>query len=97
MLSIAKEFYQNLQDWLINKPTKDNKYPLEVVKPIFVGKGYAEAFSEGIKVVGKLKELDLSSSDLNYNALEPILDKAPMSMESLNIMQNYNLTASIYN
>lgn len=63
---------------------------------MFVGKDYAEPFSEGLKIIAKLKVLDLSSSDLNYSSLEPILDKAPLSLESLNIMQNYNLTPSIY-
>ena len=82
---------------LINKrPLIQNKYPLEIIKPVFIGKDYAEPFSEGIKVIGKLKVLDLSSTDLNYNTLEPILDKAPISLESLNIMQNYNLTPRIY-
>lgn len=73
-----------------------SSYPLESIKPVFIGKHYVDAFSEGLKVVSKIKELDLSSSDLNYNALSPILDKAPLSLESLNITNNYNLTPKIY-
>lgn len=81
---------------LINKKDHPVDYPLEIVKTIFVGKDYAEPFAEGIKIVSKLKELDLTSSDLHYEMLLPILKKLPMSIETLILKLNYNFTPKVY-
>jgi hypothetical protein len=70
--------------------------PSASYKTIYIGKDYAEPFSEGIKMINTCKALDLSSSDLSYNTMEPILKKAPISLEDLKIPQNHNLTPKIY-
>jgi hypothetical protein len=82
---------------LVNKsPSVENNYALESVRTIFVGKEYAEPFSEGIKVVNKVKELNVSKSDLHNDMLLPILKKVPLSLEALNVSYNYNLTSKVY-
>jgi len=67
------------------KPIEISKYPSNTVKTIFVGKDYAEPLAEGIKVINKIKELDLSNSDLSYDKLKPILKRLPKSLETLKI------------
>jgi len=82
---------------LINKnPKIDDKYPMEWVKTIFVGKNYAEPFSEGLQRLNRIKDLNLSSSDLSYGMLVPILEKVPNSLESLNLGNNYNFIPKVY-
>ena len=78
------------------KPLQVGTYPSNKVSTIFVGKDYTVPLSEGLKVIKKLKELDLSSSDLDYDKLVPILKNIPISLESLKIPQNFNLTPGIY-
>jgi len=80
---------------LINKsPCKGGEYPLESVKTVFVGKDYAEPFSEGLQIINKVKDLDLSSSDLSYGMLAP--EKMPNSLEKLILDNNYNFTPKVY-
>lgn len=82
---------------LINKKADvGDKYPLESVKTVFIGKDYAEPFSEALKVINKVKELDLSYSDLHNEMLLPILEKVPLSLESLIVSHNYNFTPKVY-
>jgi hypothetical protein len=82
---------------LVNKrPAIDDRYPLERVHTIFVGKDYAEPFSEGLSIVNKVKQLDVTSSDLHFDMLLPILEKVPMSLESLIIAHNYNLSFKVW-
>lgn len=81
---------------LVKRKPVDNPYPLENVRSIFIGKDYAEPFSEGIKMVNKVKNLDLTSSDLHGDMVIPILKKVPISLESLNISYNYNLTSQVF-
>lgn len=72
------------------------KYPLESVKSIFVGKDYAFPFSEGIQIINKLKDLDLSCSDLSNGMLIPILEKLPTSLEKLDVSSNRNFSDKVY-
>ena len=78
------------------KPLKVGTDPSNKVKIVFVGKDYTVPLSEGLKLIKKLEELDLSSSFLNYDRLIPILQNIPISLESLKIPQNFNLTQGIY-
>ena len=66
------------------------------MKTIFVGKNYAEPFSEGLQRLNRIKDLNLSSSDLSYGMLVPILEKVPNSLESLNLGNNYNFIPKVY-
>ena len=81
---------------LVKKKPVEQSYALEDVKTIFVGKQYAEPFSEGIKMISKVKNLNLTSSDLHGDMMLPILKKVPKSLEGLNISYNYNLTPSVF-
>ncbi|CAI2365652.1 unnamed protein product [Moneuplotes crassus] len=81
---------------LINKSPQMKKYPLESVKSIFVGKDYAFPFSEGIQIINKLKDLDLSCSDLGNGMLIPILKKLPTSLEKLDVSSNRNFSDKVY-
>jgi hypothetical protein len=81
---------------LVKRKPVDNPYPLENVRSIFIGKEYAEPFAEGIKMINKVKDLDLTSSDLHGDMVIPILKKVPISLESLNISYNYNLTSKVF-
>jgi hypothetical protein len=82
---------------LVNKaPVIGDSYPLERVHTIYVGKDYAEPFSEGLKIVNRVKQLDVTSSDLHYDMLLPIIEKVPLSLESLIIAHNCNLTFKVY-